>query len=190
MAPPIPKLGHLLVGDTNVAAFREKYEIPCDVHFRLPVFNEEPDYTLPNEIPIPIGAIVEGGLRFPLHRLFRQILHHYNVHPNDLAMNSYRIIFGIIALNNLHLLELSLEDIEYCYTFIPGRSGGNHYFTAPTNKKLICHLPDTNKQFKREFVYISGNWEFGDDEHIFGVPHTFVLPSKFSFVSSSDFSFH
>ena len=173
------KLCHLLIGDDNIAAFREKYRIPCDVYFRVPTLQEEADYTLPTEIPIPIGAIIEGGLRFPLPRLFRQILHHYNVHPNDLAMNSYRILFGIIALNEKHNLHLGLEDIEYCYTFVPGRNLNNHYFTAPTPKKLICHLPDTNKQFKREFVYISGNWEFGDDEHIFGVPRTLAHPSKY-----------
>ena len=86
----------MLIGEQNLANFTSKYQILTDVYLRLPAIGEEVDYTLHNEIPIPLGAIIEGGLRFPLHALLRQVLNHYNVHSNDFTMNAYRTVIGIV----------------------------------------------------------------------------------------------
>ena len=76
---------------------RQEFSIPADVHLRLAEAN---DSFMPTDdsMPFPIVAFTECGLRLPLNPLFREVLHFYKLNPMQLAINSYRMIFGIIAL--------------------------------------------------------------------------------------------
>ncbi|GMQ06261.1 hypothetical protein CsSME_00050914 [Camellia sinensis var. sinensis] len=51
-----------------------------------------------DSMPFSTVAFTECGLRLPLNILFREILHFYKLNPMQLAINSCRVINGIIAL--------------------------------------------------------------------------------------------
>lgn len=55
-----------------------------------------------NHIMIPLMAIIEDGLQFPLHPFLREIQFNYSLALNQLLINNYRIIMTVIALKDRH----------------------------------------------------------------------------------------
>ena len=88
---------HRVDTPTKLEYFRQEFSIPADVHLRLAEDNDSIKPT-DDSMPFPIVAFTECGLRLPLNILFREILHFYKLNPMQLAINSYRVINGIIAL--------------------------------------------------------------------------------------------
>ncbi|GMP53954.1 hypothetical protein CsSME_00019260 [Camellia sinensis var. sinensis] len=72
-----------------------------------------------DSMPFPIVAFTKCGLRLPLNILFHEILHFYKLNPMPLAINSYRVINGIIALARQENARVTLADIQYYYTMCP-----------------------------------------------------------------------
>lgn len=129
---------------------------------------------MPNDklMPFLVVAFIECGLRFPLEIHFRQVLHHYKLNPTQLAINSYRVINGIIALTSRENARITLADIQYCYTMcgLKSEKGYIYYFKPRSIEyKLIADLPDSNKGAGDDYVIVSGNWEFppDDDLHLY-----------------------
>ena len=81
---------------TKLEYFRQEFAIPADVHLRLA---GEEDSIMPDgdSMSFLVVAFIECGLRFPLDILFQEVLHYYKLNPMQLAINSYRVINGIIA---------------------------------------------------------------------------------------------
>ena len=79
----------------------------------------------------------------------------------QLAINSYRVIFGIIALARQENVRITLADIQYCYTMCPLslKEKGYVYYLKPssTEFKIVADLPDSNKGAGDDFVIASGN---------------------------------
>ncbi|THG02296.1 hypothetical protein TEA_012267 [Camellia sinensis var. sinensis] len=109
---------HRVNTPTKLEYFRQEFSVPADVHLKLA---GDDDSIIPTEntMPLPIIAFTECGLRLPLNILFREILHYYKLNPMQLAINSYRVIFGIIALAKQENVRITLADIQYCYTMCP-----------------------------------------------------------------------
>lgn len=61
---------------------------------------------------IPIAAIVEGGIRFPLHPLLRHLLNWYSLTPMQVSANVFRLTMGTVALNEILGTNLGLWDIQ------------------------------------------------------------------------------
>ncbi|GMP24185.1 hypothetical protein CsSME_00001541 [Camellia sinensis var. sinensis] len=131
-----------------------------------------------DSMPFPIVAFTECGLRLPLNILFREILHFYKLNPMQLAINSYRVINGIIALARQENARITLADIQYCYTMCPLnlKEKGFVYYLKPrsTEFKIVADLPDSNKRAGDDYVIASENWEFGADEdaHLYPLPRS------------------
>ena len=127
-------------------------------------------------MPFPIVAFTECGLRLPLTILFREILHYYKLNPMQLAINSYRVIFGIIALVRQENVRITLADIQYCYTMcalnLKEKGFINYLKARSTEFKIIADLPDFNKGAGDDYLITSENWEFTPDEDI----HLYPLP--------------
>ncbi|GMP35866.1 hypothetical protein CsSME_00008163 [Camellia sinensis var. sinensis] len=97
----------------------QEFEIPADVNLKLA---GDDDSIMPtdNSMPFPVVAFIECELRFPLDPFFRQILHFYKLNPMQLAINSYQVIIGTIALVKQENARITLADFQYCYTmFLP-----------------------------------------------------------------------
>ena len=103
---------HRVDTPTKLDHFRTEFEIPIDVHLRLA---GEDDSIMPtaDSMPLPVVAFIECGLRLPLNILFREIIHYYKLNPMQLAINSYRVINGIIALAKQENVRVTLADIQY-----------------------------------------------------------------------------
>ncbi len=67
------KLARLVNMEDNMARFRELYHVPPSISLtychldNLPVINN-------NKILLPVMAVMEGGIRFPLHSLLIDFL--------------------------------------------------------------------------------------------------------------------
>lgn len=81
----------------KIEYFHREFSIPADVHLRLA---GDEDSIMPDgdSMPFPVVAFIECGLTFPLNICFREILQYYKLNLMQLAINSYRVINGIIAL--------------------------------------------------------------------------------------------
>lgn len=96
-------------------AFCQKYNVPDDVEVRLVCGG---DITFSDDhITVPLLAIIEGGLRFPVNELLRQFIHEYQINPRFLAMNSFRIINGLFALREKFNLVFNIFYLVGCITF-------------------------------------------------------------------------
>ena len=67
----------------------------------------------------------------------------------QLAINSYRVIHGVIALAKQENARITLADIQYCYTMcaLNLKEKGYIYYLKPrsTEFKIVADLPDSNK---------------------------------------------
>lgn len=130
-----------------------------------------------DSMPFPIVAFIECGLRLPLNILLQEIIHYYKLNPMQLAINSYRVINGLIALAKQENARVTLADIQYCYTMCGlKKETGDIYYLKPrsTEYKIVADLPDSNKGAGDDYFITSGNWEFALDEdlHLYPLPRT------------------
>ena len=152
----------------GINAFREKYHIPEDVYIRLgppllpgatPIFDPHTQ-----EMPFSLASIVEGGIRFPLQRFLRECLHFWQLAPTQLTPNTFKVITGSLVLNELCEVVIGIAEIETCHLVakVP-RSNVNYYLRGqPGISGLVNNLDSTMKHTGGDFLWVSGNWEFGN----------------------------
>ncbi|KAI8568183.1 hypothetical protein RHMOL_Rhmol02G0177800 [Rhododendron molle] len=62
-------------------------------------------------ITVPLMAIAEGGLWFPMHRVLRETLHFFKLTSCQLSVNSYRIIHSVIKLAEVKMFKLEAQHL-------------------------------------------------------------------------------
>ena len=142
----------------NMALFRRLYQIPDDVGLRYVYWSD----ALPpssRELLIPVVAVVEGGVRFPIDPLLADFLNYFSLSPTQVNPNIFRIVMGIVELNRRLGLELSTYDIVWTY-ILHKNSKTESYSLRPRdiNYTLVNRLPDTNRGFDDDYLVVSGEW--------------------------------
>ncbi|GMP87746.1 hypothetical protein CsSME_00039992 [Camellia sinensis var. sinensis] len=130
--------------DTPVALamFREKYNIPDDVHLELSVEDTTPWGRL-DQCPFIVLSIIEGGLRFPVNPLIWEFLRRTGLAPTQVSTNTYRIMNGIHELNNRLGTNLGLAEILCQYTLRHTGDGLTYYLKIrPGKEKIVTGTPD------------------------------------------------
>lgn len=156
---------HFFNGDPDeYQDFCQKYNILADVVLSRVKSGEIKDKARdhPEHIIVPLMAICEAGLRFPLHPFLREVLSRFNLAPHQVSINNYRIIVFVIALVENHGLEFTIADLVHTYTMSRlGRTGRRYLTSSLKMEPLITSLPDTDK-WADFYLEVHGNYEFGD----------------------------
>ena len=152
------KLARYVNTPENMALFRRLYRIPDDVGLQYVHWSN----ALPpssGELLIPVVAVVEGGVRFPLDPLLADFLNYFSLSPTQVNPNIFRIVMGTVELNRRLGLELSTYDIVWTY-ILHRNSKTESYSLQPRdiNYTLVNGLPDTNRGFDDDYLVVSGEW--------------------------------
>ncbi|GMY34599.1 hypothetical protein FCV25MIE_29841 [Fagus crenata] len=146
-----------------MARFRLLYQIPPFVSL---TYCNSDDFPLINrgEIVLPIMAIVEGGVRFSFHSLFIDFLQTVNATPSQMSVNAFRIIMGVIAINRLLDVNLTMREILAVYQYkCPGEKSNTlcHLTARKVNEKLVNGFPSSNKGYEKDYLRVKGEWFSG-----------------------------
>uniref|UniRef100_A0A2N9H1Q6 Uncharacterized protein n=1 Tax=Fagus sylvatica TaxID=28930 RepID=A0A2N9H1Q6_FAGSY len=141
-----------------MAVFRHVYEIPNDVGLKYVHWS---DALIPatGNLLIPVVAIVEGGVRFPMDPLLADFLNHLRLSPSQVNPNVFRIVMGTVELNKRLGLDLGIHDILRTY-ILHHSSKTEAYSLRPRDIDftLVNGLPDTNRGFDEDYLIVSGEW--------------------------------
>lgn len=99
-----------LLSEGRISEFRRHFSIPDDVHLSL-VTDSALDMKRAdqNTIVFPLLSIAEGRVRFPLHPLLRAVLRYWSLIPSQPNVNFFRIIMGVIKLNQRLRISLGFR---------------------------------------------------------------------------------
>ena len=107
----------------------------------------------------------EVGLKLPLPPLFKDIVNHLHLAPNQLCINMIRLTMSLAVLDHMRGLGISVIDVFYICTAM--RSHIPHEWYMSPYLGMSCFIigaPLTNKDLGRGLVVVSGKWEFGISE--------------------------
>uniref|UniRef100_A0A2N9HMM9 Uncharacterized protein n=1 Tax=Fagus sylvatica TaxID=28930 RepID=A0A2N9HMM9_FAGSY len=137
--------------------FRRHYGVPDDVHLAYR-FWEDVITGEPGDLIIPLVAIIEGGVRFPIDPLLADFLAFFNVSPSQISPNIFRIVNGVAELNRRLGLNLTVHDIIATYSLRTTQHEAFSLRPRDVNNTLVNGLPDTNKEMTDNFLLVRGNW--------------------------------
>ena len=110
---------------------------------------------------IPIIAFLEGGIRIPMRPVMRDYLRHFRLAPIQCAVNVFRILGSVDALNEKKGLRLTHYDVNWCYN-LQYLKGKTYYMKARDERvRLIQCLPESSKGLNKDFLIVSGAWHDG-----------------------------
>uniref|UniRef100_A0A2N9I7J5 Uncharacterized protein n=1 Tax=Fagus sylvatica TaxID=28930 RepID=A0A2N9I7J5_FAGSY len=124
------KLARYVNTPENMALFRRLYQVPDDVGLRYVHWSD----ALPpsaGELLIPVVAVVEGGVRFPIDPLLADFLSYFSLSPTQSG--------PYILHRNSKTESYSLRPRDINYTLVNG-------------------LPDTNRGFDDDYLVVTGEW--------------------------------
>ena len=152
----------LLDTPTSLAIFRQKFDIPGDVEV---AYCHESEITLHRghgTTFFPLMAVLEGGVRFPMDPLVVSTLRYYELCPDQVPPNFYRLVSCISRLNHTFDLQLDHHDINHMYSLCWNKTSNYYLKTRDNWVWLISCLPDSNRNSAGEFVQVCGNWCAGE----------------------------
>ena len=155
---------HLLGDSDSIVHFRDLYKVPSNVEVRP----DTPDDGLTYRdgwMPFWLVSVVEGGVRFPLHPLVRDCLWEWRLCPCQLLPNVYKIIMGVVRLNQILGIGLGVPDIEDTYDLCKSAEGDTYYLRLRVRRTgFVTALEDSNRYAGEDKVLVRGGWEFGEVE--------------------------
>jgi hypothetical protein len=143
----------------TMAAFRRHYSILDDVRLEYRFWED----VLPKQsgdLLIPMVAIIEGGVRFPLDPLLVEFLNYFNLSSTQVSPNILRIIMGVVELNRRLGLSLTVHDIVAMYTLYSTKNKAYSLRPRNVDRTLVNGLSNTNKDMSDDYLLVSGAWHY------------------------------
>ncbi|KAJ8647765.1 hypothetical protein MRB53_000788 [Persea americana] len=155
---------HWLGDALSISLFRKEYKVPANVEVRPDGPDDGITYS-DGWMPFWLVAVVEGGVRFPLHPLLRECLREWGLSPCQLLPNGYKIIMGTVRLNEILSINLGVSDIEEVYDLCKSAEGHTYYLRLRLHRTaFVTALEDSYKYAGEDRVFVRGAWEFGEAE--------------------------
>jgi hypothetical protein len=142
-----------------MAVFRRHYGVPDDVHLEYR-FWEDALTGEPRDLILPLVAIIEGSVRFPIDPLLADFLDYFHLSPSQISPNIFRIVMGVVELNRRLGLSLTVHDIIATYSLRTTQHEAFSLRPRDVNNTLVNSLPDTNKEMIDDFLLVRGNWYY------------------------------
>ena len=122
------KMGYafLLNIAASFATFRQKFDIPDDVEVAYCHESEIALHRGEHTAFFPLMAILEGRVRFTMDSLLLNTLRYYELCPDQLSPNFYRVVSCVSRLNHTFGLQLNHHDINHMYSLC-GNKSTNYY---------------------------------------------------------------
>uniref|UniRef100_A0A2N9GH65 Uncharacterized protein n=1 Tax=Fagus sylvatica TaxID=28930 RepID=A0A2N9GH65_FAGSY len=153
------KLARYVNTPEAMARFRRHYGVPNDVYLEYR-FWENAITGEPGDLIIPVVAIIEGGVRFPIDPLLADFLDYFRISPTQISPNIFRIVNGVAELNRRLGFNLTVHDIVATYFLRTTQHEAFSLRPRDVNNTLVNGLPDTNKEMTDDFLLVRGNWYF------------------------------
>ena len=103
------------------------------------------------EVVIPMIAFIEGGMTIPMGNITRNYLRFFRLSPTQCALNMFRVLGSIEALNERMNLELTHHDVGVLSWYYHLKGQGYYLKPRHLEVRLIQCLPTSNKGLKEDF---------------------------------------
>ena len=155
------RLKYLVNSLALIEVFKEKYHIPQEVSLRYyPLEGIAFDREV-GEVVIPMIAFIERGMTLPMGRVTRDYLLNHKLCPHQCALNLFRILRAIDALNQDLGLGLTWLDVVHMCKGHKQKKAGFYLKSRSNVVRLISCLPKSNKGMKDDYLITSGAWHDG-----------------------------
>ena len=106
-------------------------------------------------------TFIEGGMRLLMSRVTRDYLIAHKICPHQCALNLFRVLGSVDALNEQMGLGLTWHDVVWMYECHLLVDFGYYLKSRSSDVRLISCLPKSNKGMKDDFLIVSGEWHDG-----------------------------
>ena len=155
------KFKRLVEFEEGMERFRAKYRIPPTMGMRYAAQGEWVDTRKTGEVVIAMIAFIEGGMTIPMGPITRSYLRFFRLSPTQYALNMFRLLGSIEALNERMNLNLTHHDVNWVYN-LHHLTGQRYYLKSRyLAVRLIQYLPISNKGLKEDFLIFSREWHDG-----------------------------
>ena len=147
--------------EEGLASFRALYRIPSGVGIRYCKEGKWHEKRQKGEVVIPMIAFIEGGMRIPIGTITRDYLRAHRIAPTQCALNMFRILGCVDALNEKMGLRLTHHYVNRVYNLHHLKEQGYYLKSRYPEVRLIQCLPDSNKNLNKDFLIVLGEWHDG-----------------------------
>ena len=106
-------------------------------------------------------SFIEGGMTVPIGTITRNYLRFFRLSPTQCALNMFRILGSVEALNERMNLGLTHYDVNWVYSLHHLKRQGYYLKSRYLKVRLIKCLPTSNKGLKKDFLIFFGGWHDG-----------------------------
>ena len=113
---------------------------------------------------IPMIAFIEGGMRIPIGRVTRDFFSIFKLCPTQCALNMFRILGSVDAINDKMGVNLTHYDVNWVYICQKKKKKNEARYYLKTRVpivRLFSCLPEMNKGMDEGFLIVSGEWHNG-----------------------------
>ena len=106
-------------------------------------------------------VFIEGGMTLPMSRIIRDYLINHRLTPYQCALNQFRVLGCVDALNEWMYLGLTWHVVVHMYECHKLANTGYYLKSRSDIVRMISCLPKSNKGMKDNFLIVSGEWSDG-----------------------------